>query len=35
MEQVDVAEVELVVLLRERGLNDFEIGHGVSLGLFG
>ena len=35
VEQVEVAEVELVVLLRERGLNDFEIGHGVSLGLFG
>ena len=32
VEQVEVAEVEVVVLLRQRGSDDFEIGHGVSLG---
>jgi hypothetical protein len=30
VEQVEVAEVELVVLLRQRGWNDLEIGHGVN-----
>jgi hypothetical protein len=28
VEQVEVAQVELVVLLRQRGLHDSETGHG-------